>query len=84
MTPKPVACIFVIDAHQQQRLVAVIVKTESRARWPAVSHLPKAGDAVASVEYVGHIDKEELSFLLVLLLGKEGSCHVHRALYPRF
>ena len=78
------AGISVIDAHQQQRLVAVTVKTEPRARWSAVLYHPETGNAVACVERVCRIDEEEPTFLLIPLLGEEGSCRVHRALYPSF
>ena len=39
---------------------------------------------VIVITIVGHIDEEDPSFLLVLLLGEEDLCRVHRALYPGF
>ena len=76
--------IHIISAHQQQRLVVVTVKPEPRARWSLVPHCPEVGDAATGVECVGRINEDESPFLLILLLGKEGSCRVHRALYPGF
>ena len=52
------AGVPVISAHQQQRLVAVIVKTEPRAGQSLVTQRPEAGNVVAGVERVGRIDKK--------------------------
>ena len=63
--------------------MAVTVKTEPRAGWPAVPHRPESGDAaVTGVEHVDCINEEEPLFLLFLLLSEEGFYYVHRALYP--
>ena len=64
--------------------MALAVKTELRTGYPAVPHHPKIGDAVAGVERVGRINEKKLPFLLVLLLGEEGSCRMHCALYSGF
>ena len=45
-------------------------------------HRPQVGNAVTIVKQTRRVDKEESPFLLVILLGKEGSGRVHRALYP--
>ena len=63
--------------------MAVAVHAELCAGRPLVPHFPEAGDAVTGVERIYCINEEESPFLLVLLLDKEVSVRVHRALYPR-
>ena len=64
--------------------MTVAIKAKPRAGWLAVPRRPEANDAVACVELVGCINEKESPFLLVLFLGVEGLCRVHRALYPGF
>ena len=62
--------------------MAVAVHVEPHAGQPSVPQCPEAGDSVTSVKRICRIDKEEPSFLFVLLLGEEVAGRMLRALYP--
>ena len=62
--------------------MTVAVHVEPPARRPSVPHRPQSGNAVTSIKRIHRVNNEESPFLLVILLGEEGTVRVHRALCP--